>query len=270
MTNPITKKLLRTDKNGTQYFYSNVCPRCGGTGTLTCYNHVEGGRCFKCEGTGYFEHRWKEYTPEYAKILTDRRLAKARASAPERNRKFMLSQGFSADGFAWIVPTDTFNQKETLKAQGATYNPTLGWHFSSERPDTIKVSFTDLTCEYADGTRNYDEAPSKITSLKEEYRLAHLTSSYIGTVGERTTFTLTYLFYASYTTHLTYRGETHYIYNFQDANGNKFIWNTTSYPDVTFEEGRSYLIKATIKEHSEYKGEKQTVLSRVKFEGGDQ
>lgn len=28
------------------------CSRCNGTGRLSCYNHVQGGVCFKCLGTG--------------------------------------------------------------------------------------------------------------------------------------------------------------------------------------------------------------------------
>lgn len=29
------------------------CPRCGGTGYMPQYNHVEGGVCFRCRGTGF-------------------------------------------------------------------------------------------------------------------------------------------------------------------------------------------------------------------------
>jgi DnaJ-class molecular chaperone len=29
-----------------------ICPRCGGTGSLPGYQHVKGGECFKCHGTG--------------------------------------------------------------------------------------------------------------------------------------------------------------------------------------------------------------------------
>jgi len=33
--------------------YLNNCSRCGGTGYLECYKHVQNGRCFKCDGAGY-------------------------------------------------------------------------------------------------------------------------------------------------------------------------------------------------------------------------
>ena len=46
-----------------------------------------------------------------------------------------------------------------------------------------------------------------------------------------------------------------------DAEGRQFTWKTTS---RTLEEGKTMRIKATIKEHTEYNGIKQTVLTRLK------
>lgn len=34
--------------------YAQICSRCGGSGYLPQYNHVEGGRCFKCNGEGVY------------------------------------------------------------------------------------------------------------------------------------------------------------------------------------------------------------------------
>lgn len=44
----------------------------------------------------------------------------------------------------------------------------------------------------------------------------------------------------------------------RDTNGNKAVWTTKT----TLEVGTTYKLKVTVDEHSEYKGEKQTVLSR--------
>lgn len=267
MTDLIAKKLIKTDKNGTQYFWSNTCPKCGGTGTLTCYEYIEKGRCFKCDGTGIFEHTWKEYTPEYAKILTDRRIAKHRKGAEERNKKFMLSEGFNEEGFTWIVPGNTYSIKDALKEAGAKFSPLLGWHFNAENPNypnLIKVSFNDLTSEDVYGTRSYDNAVSKINELQEQYRLSQLTSEWYGAIGDKIALTLTVVSIGHYTTHITYHGEDHWVYTFADADGNKFVWNTSSYLDVT--EGDSCTVKGTIKNHSEYKSEKQTELTRCKVD----
>lgn len=31
---------------------SKPCPRCGGTGRLSCYHYIDNGICFKCGGNG--------------------------------------------------------------------------------------------------------------------------------------------------------------------------------------------------------------------------
>ena len=39
--------------NRVTYTYTKkICQKCGGTGTLHHYNHIDGGRCFKCNGIG--------------------------------------------------------------------------------------------------------------------------------------------------------------------------------------------------------------------------
>lgn len=57
------------------------------------------------------------------------------------------------------------------------------------------------------------------------------------------------------------------IYAFTDAEGHHFIWKTASWPDALTKvnEGDSIVLKGTIKEHNEYKGCKQTVLTRCKI-----
>jgi len=82
-------------------------------------------------------------------------------------------------------------------------------------------------------------------------------SQYVGKVGERMDFRLTVdkvipvagQFGASYITIL------------HDDSGNVFKWSASSQLD----EGETYSIKATIKEHAEYDGGKQTVITRGKI-----
>lgn len=74
----------------------------------------------------------------------------------------------------------------------------------------------------------------------------------------------------------SYYGTTHYIYTMKDSEGNVYVWKTTSaliiysqdgdMDNVTcIRKGDTMIISGTVKEHSEYKGEKQTVLTRCKF-----
>ena len=68
------KRLVRTDKNGTQYWVDDRCPKCGGTGFIQCY--YDGGICYQCGGSGYWKTSWKVYTPEYQAKLDERRRRK--------------------------------------------------------------------------------------------------------------------------------------------------------------------------------------------------
>jgi hypothetical protein len=53
------------------------------------------------------------------------------------------------------------------------------------------------------------------------------------------------------------------IFKIKNEDGNVFIWKTTTYVDI--ESDRKVTVRGTIKEHNEYRGEKQTVLTRCKI-----
>ena len=269
---------VRTDKNGTKHYVSNKCPRCGGTGWIRGFEHVEGGRCFKCGGFGISskpQYRC-EYTPEYAEKMAQKKLAKDLATANERNRQQMLKDGFSEDGEIWIVLGKSFDIKDDLKAAGARFDQLFGWHFNHavvEFP-CMTMKYNDVTTVATNGTRFldtdliYDEIDAQQKAYARSLELQKYgghASEHVGQIGDRVVLDLTYLGCSYYETHLTFRGETHWVYKFVDEAGNKFVWNTTSYgPD--FQEGQTYHLRATIKEHGEYKDEKQTSLARVKIE----
>lgn len=88
-------------------------------------------------------------------------------------------------------------------------------------------------------------------------------SQFVGSVGDRLTVSAMLISVFFYKTHFSYYGETHYIYKFADENGNVFVWKTSSFQDLT--ENDKYTLTGTVKEHSEYKGEKQTMLIRCRI-----
>ena len=83
-------------------------------------------------------------------------------------------------------------------------------------------------------------------------------SEYFGNVGDKIERDVTLV--------NKYETQSYYGYmcyhTFKDADGHTFVWMTSSRPCLSI--GNTYKIKATIKEHSEYKGEKQTFITRVK------
>lgn len=60
--------------------------------------------------------------------------------------------------------------------------------------------------------------------------------------------------------------ETKYIYTFRDDQENAIVWKTSK--GLIYETGEKLNLKGTIKELSEYDGEKQTVLTRCKITDG--
>ena len=85
------------------------------------------------------------------------------------------------------------------------------------------------------------------------------TMKHIGTVGARLVLTL------KCTRVNRFEGEfgVTYFNNFEDAEGNLVLWKTGTFVG---EEGKEYTMKATIKAHSEWKGGKQTEISRAKVQ----
>ena len=65
-----------------------------------------------------------------------------------------------------------------------------------------------------------------------------------------------------YETHFSYYGKLNGVYQFSDDNGHCFVWSDLDDLDLTKE--NKILLSGTVKEFSEYKGTKQTVLTRCK------
>lgn len=85
------------------------------------------------------------------------------------------------------------------------------------------------------------------------------TSTWFGTPGKREVFTVTVVGEHSFDSSFQYGPETFTLYRMQDANGNVCIWKTGSH---NLSVGKTYKLKATVKEHAVWKEIKQTVFSR--------
>jgi hypothetical protein len=82
-------------------------------------------------------------------------------------------------------------------------------------------------------------------------------SEHVGTVGERQVFNG--LTVTAITAIESFYGVSD-LHMFIDADGNKFKWFSSS---KTLKVGETYNLKATVKKHDEYKGEKQTLITRA-------
>ena len=97
----------------------------------------------------------------------------------------------------------------------------------------------------------------EMARLAKESARALVNSQHIGTIGKRETFTLkvNQLIFSD-----GYYGLT-IIHLMEDKDGNVFKWFSSG-PEL--DEGEFLTVKATVKDHSEYQGTRETVLTRVK------
>lgn len=106
-------------------------------------------------------------------------------------------------------------------------------------------------------------------------------SEYIGEVGKRIAITAKLVNDYTFTSRFGWAEQTNTIYTFEDENGNVYCWKTSGtlgmdqhvlrdgmrdYSYDCVRRGDTFTCKATVKEHSEYRGTKQTVVTRVKVE----
>lgn len=104
-------------------------------------------------------------------------------------------------------------------------------------------------------------------------------SKYVGQIKERIQVEATLTGEYSFTKYFGWNEVETHIYTFKDEDDNVFVWKTSSVIGMdiidhekgtcTFDpvrKGDTFTCKATVKDHSEYKGIKQTVVNRVKVE----
>lgn len=114
-------------------------------------------------------------------------------------------------------------------------------------------------------------AYSPISYAKEMEKVkANVMAEYYGNVGEKVKdISVTGKCLTSYTNCYgsIYNAVTTFVYQFTDNANHVFIWKTAK--DIPLNDDGIFngVISGTIKEHSEYKGTKQTVLTRVKVIG---
>ena len=245
-------------KNGRKYVrVKGKCDRCGGSGIWAWGPY--GGTCFKCHGSGndIQEVRW--YTDK-ERAAQDRQAEKrAEARVQRQLERDAYNAGPEAngfiDGFVIAVLGNTYEIKDELKEAGAKYTRGLGWHFANT---------ADVPAKYADRTRMimWEDASvdGKIKSVEELERLVAVAGPTDDSVHK--------YFLGSRVRDLTlkvykvWQGPGYTMHTFVDDDNNVYLWTTSS---RTLPLDAQVTMDVTIKEHTEYKGIKQTVLTRPRI-----
>lgn len=113
--------------------------------------------------------------------------------------------------------------------------------------------------------RESKEEAERLAREAEEARIKaeKAKSQYVGKVGEKITTEATYIKTAYYDFRIGWKEDRMYIHTFK-AGDNTLVWKTTSNSLGRLEPDMKVQITGTIKEHSEYQDEKQTILNRCK------
>lgn len=105
-----------------------------------------------------------------------------------------------------------------------------------------------------------------IKSKEQEMVASNSVSEHFGIPGMRLNLNLSKISTKNMYIDTSYYEGTMYIHTFQDDDGNIFVWKTTSNSLLGFSDNEKVKVRCTIKEHNEYRGIKQTVLTRCKVE----
>jgi len=232
-----------------------------------------GGVCLKCNGSGYITKEVRLYTEEEAakmdaanekariKRETERR-AKMEAEYEQKKAEWLKKNEWTPDGKTYVVMGDSYSIKDELKECGFRYDPVLRWHKAepgkySDR--VVEVKLDDVIEMSAWGEGHYlTSAQEFVNNLINPKAEDETPSEWVGTIGEKYLDTVT----------LVRKGwcDTRFggsnIYTFKDAAGNEIVWFTSTRLDK--EVNDTFKIRATVKAHNEYKGKKNTVVTRAK------
>ena len=116
--------------------------------------------------------------------------------------------------------------------------------------------------ELAEQQRIWEEAKR---AREEAERAAKAKSQHVGSVGDRIDLDVTCDRMGSFEQR-SFRGfgtDTVYVYTFRDQAGNAIVWKTQSYLGDFSSDKKAHLT-ATVKEHDEYRDERQTIVTRAK------
>ena len=222
------------------------CGRCGGVGG---WKGWPGYTCYDCGGKGNLGY-------ECIRVYTAAELIKLNATQAKRQAKAEAKRAAKQAEFeaAAAVKRAKFmaaNGELVAKAQAV-----------AEKSPLI-ASLLEGLAKYGDWTEKQMALVAKVEAEVTESAAKAAASGWFGKVGERVDVTATVERVASYV-RPSFRGfgtDTVWIVSMRTAEGNAVVVKSPSFSDRI--KGEVVKMRATVKEHSEYKGEKQTVMMRA-------
>jgi hypothetical protein len=177
-----------------------------------------------------------------------------------------------------LYPREKADRITTVSSDKETALKVLEWigklSGKSDYQYNLQVIVREKQCREANigilasAVASYNRENVKLQEIKQAS-----VSEYVGTIGKRQEFELTLMRIFGYETDFGFKR----IFTFEDASGNVVVVKTTSdlfksdfgagrYGDIyTYEQfqGKTFSVKGTVKTQEEYRGVKQTTLSRA-------
>lgn len=245
---------FHTDAKGAFTLRTKKCSRCGGAGGADKWKFT-GWTCFDCGGKG-------TAGTETIRLFDAEKLAKLNATAAKRNATQAIKAQAKAD--AAQVEAD------------ARRNGFLALHgdlIAAAEPFVAKSSFVGDLVRKAHQNAFLSDAQvcalaaciqkiAEVNTAEAAAKAKAAASQHVGTVGERIEAQVTVERIASFPRpSFSGRGlETVWVITMRDSQGNTLVSKS---PSFHAEKGASLKIKGTIKEHGEFRDERQTVLQRI-------
>lgn len=143
------------------------------------------------------------------------------------------------------------------------YTPEHEAKLEAQRRRRAEKQAVERKAKEAERRAKQEEEEAKARAEAERVKAEKAKSQYVGNIGERLELKVVYKFSAWYETKnlYGYGMATHYIHTFK-AGDDTIVWKTTN--PICLDEEAEITLRGTVKEHSEYRDEKQTILTRCK------
>lgn len=222
------------------------------------------GDVFTTKGRKYVQVRTKTGALKTVRWYTEKEYAKMYPDEVVEQGPSMKSQkqvlGFE-NGFITIFKGNTYEEKEYFKLNSARYSRWWGWYFIStesipeDLPDDVEPIRLDW--ELVGNEDGSLKPENTVIAAVESLTYEPDVSEYQGEVGDKVDVIVTVEkaiqldgYYGPSTMHV-----------FRDYDGNCYVWTTAA---RSWEVGSEHHIAGTIKELKQYKGTKQTILTRCR------
>jgi hypothetical protein len=228
--------------------YIGRCGRCGGRGGSEAWRYT-GYTCYDCGGSGKGHVRYlKLYTCDELAKLNAR---KAKADATKQAKRDAAAAKAQAEADARRA--DFMREYGPVLARMEKHASTSEFIANVLAKVLEKASMSDKQLDAAIVSMDKADARAREKAASE----------FVGEVGKRIECPVTVKRCTNFSRpsfNAPWRHETVYVVTMRDEQGNALVSMSGAF---SAQEGETFTIRGTVKEHSVYKGEKQTKLSRV-------